>query len=270
MDSTARSIASAAESTMKPSSARGLPQVASRPLDFVRPLTAGISTDAGPKPTSPARRAFSRLQKKSAKQAFQLKQERYERLNQRLQATDDGRALRVASDAEVEAVALMLKRRMDEIIPDPKARGWYKMFIHLDDDCSGKITYWELEDMVRNELQLSTRQFPEERLQAIWRALDEDKSGLISCGEFGHFMRKGLAAQRSKSPGWKAKQQNVASARAKALREQKERRLQERNALMDAELERRRELASTSHDSCWGFASTSQPVQWRSPRAFML
>jgi hypothetical protein len=163
----------------------------------------------------------------------------------------------------------MLKRRMDEIIPDPTARGWYKMFVHLDDDCSGKITFWELEDMVRNELNLSIRDFPEERLQAIWRALDEDKSGLITCGEFGHFMRKGLAAQRSKSPGWRAKQKTVVTARANALRDQKERWLQERNSQEDADMERRRDLASTSHDSCWGFASTSQRTPWRSPGAFM-
>merc|ERR1712190_355258 len=67
-------------------------------------------------------------------------------------------------------------------------------FVQLDDDFSGKICYHELEDMVRNELLVPVTQFSEEQLQAIWRALDEDHSGLITCGEFGNFMRKGLAA----------------------------------------------------------------------------
>lgn len=200
-----------------------------------------------------------------------MKQERYVRLNTRLQDSADGDPLPVASDAEVEHVALMLQRRMDEIIPDPQARGWYKMFLHLDDDCTGKITYSELEDMVRNELHFSTRDFPEKRLEAIWRALDEDESGLITCGEFGAFMRKGLAALRSKSPSWKEKQQTKNIARAKYLREQKEKRMQERNALMEAQFEKKKEFASLSHDSFWGFASNSlQPAPWRSPRAFML
>ena len=30
-----------------------------------------------------------------------------------------------------------------------------------------------------------------EQIHAVWRALDEDKFGLLTCGEFGKFMRKG-------------------------------------------------------------------------------
>merc|ERR1712232_210947 len=58
----------------------------------------------------------------------------------------------------------------------------------------GKVNFFELEDMIRNELQLNRQKLSDEQLRALWRALDEDSSGLISCGEFGHFMRRGDAS----------------------------------------------------------------------------
>ena len=48
--------------------------------------------------------------------------------------------------------------------------------------------------MVREELALSLKELPERKLMAIWLALDQDHSGLISAGEFGAFMRLGEGA----------------------------------------------------------------------------
>ena len=49
--------------------------------------------------------------------------------------------------------------------------------------------------MVRNELKIKEKAMPEEKLQSLWKTLDEDSSGFISAGEFGHFMKKGLGHQ---------------------------------------------------------------------------
>ena len=57
---------------------------------------------------------------------------------------------------------------------DPAARGWYKLFKHMDDDGSGRISYAELEDMVRNELLIRPKELPDQQLKRLWRALDED------------------------------------------------------------------------------------------------
>ena len=75
----------------------------------------------------------------------------------------------------------------------------------MDDDGSGKITYTELADLVRNELQLDERQCPDLRLRGVWRALDADGSGYLTAGEFGHFMKRGEAHLQQLHPeqSWK-------------------------------------------------------------------
>jgi hypothetical protein len=44
---------------------------------------------------------------------------------------------------------------------------------------------------VREVLKLSRSSMPEERLRALWLALDTDSSGHLSAGEFGAFMKLG-------------------------------------------------------------------------------
>ncbi|CAE8639413.1 unnamed protein product [Polarella glacialis] len=220
--------------------------------------------------SSPGRRALLRKREKSMKMSAQLKAESRERLNHRLFEGADGQTPRVATLTEVEHVAELLQRRTNEIILDPRARGWYKMFVNLDDDCSGKITYWELEDMVRNELALPRNQFPDEQLQAIWRALDADKSGLISCGEFGHFMRMGLKSTAVAS-NWKQKAFKASQARAAEIREERFRLQADRNFSMETDMASKRNNASTMHSVSVGQMSSrsSDKQAWRSSRAYI-
>jgi hypothetical protein len=63
----------------------------------------------------------------------------------------------------------------------------------LDDDHSGRIAYSELSMGLRQELGMSRKDLPEEELQALWNALDEDSSGFISAGEFVRFVKRGAA-----------------------------------------------------------------------------
>merc|ERR1711920_790655 len=72
----------------------------------------------------------------------------------------------------------------------------------MDDDGSGHINYLEFEDMIRNELKISAAKLPLETIHAVWRALDEDKSGLLTSGEFGKFMRKGEHVH-DRGDGWR-------------------------------------------------------------------
>merc|ERR1712139_131126 len=111
----------------------------------------------------------------------------------------------------------MGNQRMIELFKDPQARSWYKLFVHMDDDLSGKINYHELEDMVRNELKVPNSRFSDEQLKAIWVALDEDGSGLITAGEFGKFMRLGAhiheVQESSKAKLMRAKKAEAAATR---------------------------------------------------------
>mmetsp|Transcript_41001 Transcript_41001/g.89583 ORF Transcript_41001/g.89583 Transcript_41001/m.89583 type:complete len:434 (-) Transcript_41001:145-1446(-) len=145
--------------------------------------------------SSPGRRAADRVRSKNSVRAEEVRRLRNELLHRHLLKASDGSSPgRVANEEEVQLVAELLNKRIAEIIPDPQARCWYKLFNHLDEDCSGKISYWELEAMIRKQLKLRPSDFSEEQLQAIWRALDEDSSGLITCGEFGHFLLSGAGA----------------------------------------------------------------------------
>ena len=58
---------------------------------------------------------------------------------------------------------------------------------------SGSILYPDFERVVRNVLQLSSGAMPQEKLLALWQALDADGNGLVDQGEFVRFMRFGNA-----------------------------------------------------------------------------
>ena len=60
--------------------------------------------------------------------------------------------------------------------------------------------------MVREELALSLKELPERKLMALWLALDEDNSGLITAGEFGAFMRLGEGAATHAPPAQEGEQ----------------------------------------------------------------
>ena len=71
-------------------------------------------------------------------------------------------------------------------------------------DGSEQISYAELASMVRQGLGLSLKELPERKLMAIWLALDQDNSGLISAGELGAFLRGGTGALAEAAGGEEA------------------------------------------------------------------
>ena len=96
-------------------------------------------------------------------------------------------------------------RRKPRQAPPETGSGWFRLFKRMDDDGSGKITYGELESLVRRDLEVSTTELPDRRLKAVWRALDADGSGYLTAGEFGHFMKRGEAHLQQLHPeqSWK-------------------------------------------------------------------
>ena len=99
-----------------------------------------------------------------------------------------------ADDATVLALSTRLNQAMAVLEPDANKRGWFRLFQHMDDDGSGKMTFLELEDMVRNELKVTSKDLDDRVLKQVWKVLDADGSGYIDAGEFGRFMRPGEAA----------------------------------------------------------------------------
>jgi len=217
---------------------------------------------------SVGQRAYQRQKQRCHLQAAELKRDRDERLNRRLLQSQDGVPPRVATEKELQQIATLFHRQMQQVIEDPQARGWYKLFVHLDRDGSGNITYWELEAFVRKELKLTEVKLSETLLQAVWRALDGDISGLISCGEFGQFMRSGQVSRGEDARTRLAKARSLECATVR--KEKQEMRARQREEF-EADLNVKRERAQACYDLAWGLARepSRKPQPWRSPRAFI-
>jgi len=166
-----------------------------------------------PSIVSPGQRAAARKKGKSHAISGALKRENDQRLHR-----DICGDARPASLDDLERISVMLNKRTIELIEDPLARSWYKLFNHMDDDGSGKIDYHELADMLRNELKVTPLVLSDEAMMSIWVALDEDKSGLITSGEFGHFMQLG-AYVHDTGDAWKVKLLAAKKAEAATVRE---------------------------------------------------
>lgn len=212
-------------------------------------------------------RSGEKVMQASVAKATSVRQDKEDQIDRRIHAPKDGMEPYKASQEEIEKISVMLNQRLAEVVPDPSARGWYKMFNHMDDDCSGKISYWELEDMVRNELKVPLKQMSINDLQAIWRALDEDRSGVITSGEFGQFMRLGDHVHKRDDTGplrlLKAKK-----AQSAEQRDSRHATMAEWRRNMESTADRRREKALGGYQKTWGLTpTTSTPHVWRSPRA---
>ena len=90
---------------------------------------------------------------------------------------------RRASPEEVAEISRMLNVAQRSVVPPWKTPSWFNLFRYVDSDGSGLICYEEFEQMVREVLKLSRSSMPEERLRALWLALDTDSSGQLSAGE---------------------------------------------------------------------------------------
>ena len=93
-----------------------------------------------------------------------------------------------ASDTEMRALAEQLHASM----VDRNHNHWFRLFKLMDVDNSGIVMFVELQDIVRGELEMSTKQLSEASLKSLWVSLDSDRSGHITAKEFGQFMKRGV------------------------------------------------------------------------------
>jgi len=213
--------------------------------------------------------ALARVKQQNAVTAQVIRQERDERLSRHLMKKGDTAGTpRAASMQECEQFSVLLNQRMVEIFIDPRARSWYKLFVHMDDDLSGKINYHELEDMVRNELKVPNSRFSDEQLMGIWNFLDEDRSGLITIGEFGKFMRLGAHVHGVKE-STKTKLLSVKKAEGAVARQEKQELNEERKQMVAGDKLAKRSKAAELHDVTWGLRASADPPRFRSPNALV-
>jgi len=176
---------------------------------------------------------------KNAASAAKVRKELEERSGKSLSSM-----LSETQPADPEAVtklASLLHSKLANLFPDPTARQWFNMFRHIDDNGSGKISFYELEGMIREELKLRRSELSPETLRGVWRALDDDCSGYLTAGEFGRFMRR---AQPPPGASWRERNL-AASTKARTLVKDEEARQQKRQLIptLRSEAERLEEEA---------------------------
>jgi len=65
---------------------------------------------------------------------------------------------------------------------------WHQLFVEVDVDGSGFVTYDELEHATRTKLRLDKAELPEDALKALWCVLDADDSDAVQADEFKLFI----------------------------------------------------------------------------------
>ncbi len=96
-----------------------------------------------------------------------------------------------ATDSEITMLSQRFNMSLAGLFPEARGFMWFRLFALLDPDCSGRVSFYEFCDGVRDILKESVS---DARLEALWRKLDDDGSGFIMAGEFSKFMRLGYEA----------------------------------------------------------------------------
>ena len=116
-----------------------------------------------------------------------------------------------ASDDEATALSVIINGCLND--QPEHMRDWFKMFSAIDADGSGRISFLELQSMVRLKLKVGKKKISDTELAALWLNLDQDRSGFLDANDFGDFMRKGAPEQ---GETWKEKLQKQRSEEKKA------------------------------------------------------
>ena len=74
-------------------------------------------------------------------------------------------------EAEVKRLSELFNKHLLEF--HPGARNFFVLFKHMDIDGSRRISFAEMERLLRVELKLRKDALPEIQLQRLWRVLDE-------------------------------------------------------------------------------------------------
>ncbi len=96
-----------------------------------------------------------------------------------------------AADSFVRKLSVQMNEKLELTSADPASRSWFKLFRTIDYDGSGRISFYELLNVMRDELRFRRSQISDFEIMKVWRSIDDDASGWISIGEFSRFMRIG-------------------------------------------------------------------------------
>lgn len=96
------------------------------------------------------------------------------------------------TDEEIHSFSVMFNEHLKFYDPSSTKPGnFFGLFKAMDIDGSRRIGFGELEHMVRRHLRVNDKKMPSEKLYALWKRLDENRSGFVDAGELSRFLRIG-------------------------------------------------------------------------------
>jgi Ca2+-binding EF-hand superfamily protein len=131
----------------------------------------------------------------------------------------------VPSEEETRELSVLFNEALVRNFRKPEERSFYRLFKTMDLDGSHRISFAELEALVRGPLALSRRQLSTRRLSSLWKLLDNDSSGFVDAGELSRFCRIGKVetltpAQLAKVRMLAAKEREAEQLKAEAAERQ--------------------------------------------------
>ena len=94
------------------------------------------------------------------------------------------------SPEEVQKLSVLCNRQLVRHYP-PQQRSFQQLFRAVGVDGSHRITFVELQRLVRGPLHLSGELLPPARMAVLWKALDANNNGIVDSGEIARFLRLG-------------------------------------------------------------------------------
>ena len=100
------------------------------------------------------------------------------------------------TEEELTDLSLLVNQKLEDSLQlqSKGLHGIGNLFADVDTDGSGFITFDEFEAVIRKKLQIKKGRLTEDRLKALWCAIDGDDSNQIHVNEFSLFV-KGLISQ---------------------------------------------------------------------------
>ena len=138
-------------------------------------------------------------------------------------------SIEMPSEEQIVSFSKLLNEQLNKHF-DPDARNFFSLFKFMDIDGSRRISFPELETLVRQMLKVREKQINHQQLLALWKVLDADLSGFIDAGELSRFLRIGQSKSLTPAQLARKKLQEARLAEKEVVRAESNKRLEKHMA----------------------------------------
>lgn len=135
-------------------------------------------------------------------------------------------AVEMPTEEEITSISKTFNDALQKF--DPDSRTFYSLFKAMDMDGSRRISFAELENMVRKRLGMKESLLGQSKLLSVWKKLDSDLSGFVDAGELSRFLRIGQSKELTPAQIARNKLQKARERQMEVIREESRMRLEKK------------------------------------------